>query len=51
MKKYIKLSILGIVLILTIPVFRTFCNIFRKFEAMRAYTIFSNCEALFMGLA
>jgi hypothetical protein len=50
MKKHIRLSSIGIVFILVIPVFRYLCEKFRKCEAMRAYTIFSESEALFIGL-
>ena len=51
MKKPIRLIPIGIVLFLTIPIFRYLCEKFRTCEIMQAYTIISESDLLFEGLA
>jgi len=41
----------GLALVLAIPVFRSLCEKFRTCQAIRAYTIISYSEPLFVGLA
>lgn len=51
MKKVLRVLSFLIILLLAVPVFRSLCEKFRTCEAMRAYTIVSESEMLFQGLA
>ena len=51
MKKSIRIFSFVIVLIFAIPIFRTLCEKFRTCEIMQAYTIISESDLLFEGLA
>ncbi len=51
MKKPIRIFSFILVLILAIPIFRTLCEKFRACEIMQAYTIISESDLLFEGLA
>jgi hypothetical protein len=50
MKKPTRLIPIGLALVLAIPVFRFLCEKFRTCQAIRAYTIISDSEPLFVGL-
>jgi hypothetical protein len=50
MNKPRRLIPIGLALVLAIPVFRFLCEKFRTCQAIRAYTIVSKSEPLFVGL-
>ena len=51
MKKLVRIFSFMIVLVLAIPIFRTLCEKFRTCEIMQAYSIISESDQLFVGLA